>query len=545
MASQPSRARASEPVTLVDLLQALPVLGRGKALRLVSSRFVETVVEWPRLLELVGSAAGRLLREGIRRNHRVAISLQTDLDSITSFLALIWLGAVPVSVGVPLPGQSHERWLARLAALSERVAWDRLLLDDRSSRLAERREPLGGLRPLALRPVDPTAPAEEELPPPAAVSPADVAFLQFSSGSTSEPTGVVLRHRNVLANLAQICEHDARTADCRVVMWVPLSHDMGLVGGLLSPMLLGNEVTLMHPACFFLRPQSWLEQMSRRRAQVSACPNFALDAAVQRVRERHLEGLDLSSMRFVWNGGEPIRPASVQRFEARLAATGWKPGTVQPAYGLAEATLAVAARAPGAPLRRLGGQGSVSVGRPLAGSRLRVTDDQGRELPPGVVGEIEVSGPSVSEDASGPDGWLRTGDLGMVEPDGELAVTGRRKDLILVRGRNFYGHDVAARLDDLDSLEPGQHHAFSFEAEEGPLVVVFSVPKRSRQAAESSEALESRQDEVKRFLLRELGLPVDEVLLVPRLPRTSSGKVRRSECERLFRESRYSRSDDA
>jgi acyl-CoA synthetase (AMP-forming)/AMP-acid ligase II len=354
---------------------------------------------------------------------------------------------------------------------------------------------------------------------------------------------------------------------------------MGLVGGLLSPMVQANRLVLLHPTCFLMRPVSWLEYISAHAGTVSACPSFALDMCVSRIRERQLENatLDLSSLEFIWDGAEPVNPEAIRRFEARFAPHGLRPGAVQPAYGMAEAAAAVASRPPGAALvtRTVGDASVVSVGRPLGDFVARIIDDEGRAVPAGDVGEIVLQGESVcSGYYTDPeatrerfrDGWLHTGDLGLLDEHGEIFVTGRKKDLMIVRGRNFYGHDIAVRLDDVPFLQRGQHHVFSIGGDEGEQVIVMTVLDRaatrdglrrfeefladegawvrSRVGALTSEYLADAspddvdilRDWVRRFLLEEFGLPIQDVVVVRRIPRTSSGKVRRHECVELYRE---------
>jgi acyl-CoA synthetase (AMP-forming)/AMP-acid ligase II len=485
---------------------------------------------------------------------------------------------VPISVGGQMAGQSRDAWLRRLKDLRSRHDFEHAAFDAATRAVALE----GGFpRELVLDLLPCDGAPEPRSCAPRGVAPDDVAFVQFSSGSTSAPKGVIITHGNALANIRLICDHDGRSATSPIVSWVPLYHDMGLVGGLLSPMLSGNPLVLLHPACFLMRPASWLEALSAHRGEMTGCPNFALDMCTSRVRDRDLEKarVDLSSVRFVYNGAEPVSPATVQRFEERFARFGLRPGVVQPAYGMAEASLAVTARPPGAPLklREVDGSAVVSVGRPLGDFQIRIADEEGHEVARGVTGEILVRGSSVSpgyhddDEATRErfrDGWLCAGDLGFLDEDGDLFVTGRKKDLIIVNGRNFYGHDLAARLDDLPFLQRGQTHVFTLPAAAGgEQVVVMTVLDPLGRAAlaklqESFEGeawawmreqagarasswiledaspaeIDALKDAIRRFLFEEFGLGIHDVMIVRRLPRTSSGKVRREECVNLYNE---------
>ena len=574
------------PETLTELVASLAEVPAERGVRFVSPRFEESFVPWSGLHALVLQEAAHLRDQGVAAGDRVVLPLTTDPAFASAFLAIVWLGAIPVSVGGQMAGQARDAYLERLAALRRRHAFEHVVLEPKLAAVAL---DSGAIEEDLLRQLLPAGRCFDAGVPelaPHAARPEDVAFVQFSSGSTSDPKGVVIRHRNLCTNVRLICQHDGRREDSSGVMWVPLYHDMGLVGGFLSPMLHAHPLVLLHPTCFLMKPLSWLEHLSRWRGTVSACPNFALDMCVERIPASRLEraGLDLSAVEFIYDGAEPVSPESVLRFEERLAPHGLPPGRIQPAYGMAEASLAVTVRPAGAPLksREVEGTTVVSVGAPIGDFEVRVVDGGGSELPPGEVGEIQVRGASIAEgyfdDAESTaqrfqGGWHRAGDLGLLDEDGELFVTGRKKDLIIVGGRNFYGHDLAASLDELPFLQRGQHHVFSFVSEDGERVVALTVLDR-RAAKEGLARLEASlesgvsawvrgrmgeiasswlasaspgdveiiRDHVQRFLLEQFGLAIHDVVVVRRIPRTPSGKVRRQDCEHLYREHVASRS---
>ncbi|MFJ9694863.1 fatty acyl-AMP ligase [Kitasatospora sp. NPDC101183] len=393
-----------------------------------------------------------------------------------------------------------------------------------------------------------------------------VAFLQYTSGSTREPYGVVVTHGNLLANQQALQEVTGSSADSRLGGWLPFHHDMGLVGQLLHPLWLGATSVLLSPEAFVKRPMRWLEAISRYRIEVSGAPDFGYDLCTRRATEELPPELDLSSWRTAVSGGEPVRPETWQAFAERFAPAGFHPEALTAGYGLAEATLLVsgspAGRAPrqrrvdareleldglreptpGRPARSL-----ITVGRPVGGSELRIVDPQSRAVrPDGEIGEIWVRGDSVARGywrrpgetaqtfgvrtAGGEGGFLRTGDLGTVE-DGLLYVTGRLKDMIVVAGRNLYPQDLEQTVQRVSSLF-GSATAFSVPADHEQIVLIQELRARSRYNVNFPSLVTA----VKDCLSKEFELQVGAVLLVRpgTVRRTTSGKVERAAMRRLF-----------
>ena len=390
----------------------------------------------------------------------------------------------------------------------------------------------------------------------------DLAFLQYTSGSTGDPRGVMLTHANLLANVCSIASHLELADDARGVFWLPPYHDMGLIGGILTSVVLGGETTLMSPMSFLATPLLWLEAVSRYRGTFSAAPNFAYDLCVRKITEHQAAALDLSSWKSVVNGAEPVRQETMDRFAAHFAPGGFRRSAFMPAYGLAEATLLVSAARlgvrrgsspPGAPSDN-GAAGDpssptgplVSVGVPDDGARLLIVDPETRRaLPDGEVGEIWFSSPTVgvgywgspqkseatfaatlAEDPDGPR-FLRTGDLGVLR-DGELYISGRIKDLIIVRGQNYHTHDVELAASEAESaLRPGCLAAFGVDGEQGQRLVLVAELARALEDDDAGEALFGR---VRARIGRDVGLALDELVLIERGAslKTSSGKIRRA-----------------
>ncbi len=404
------------------------------------------------------------------------------------------------------------------------------------------------------------------------LNPGDPAFLQYTSGSTAEPKGVVVTHGNLLHNEEVIRRAFGQSESSVVVGWLPLYHDMGLIGNVLQPLWSGGEAVLMSPLAFLQRPRRWLEAISRYRATTSGGPNFAYDLCLRKVREADREGLDLGSWQVAFSGAEPVRRETLERFAEAFAPCGFRRESFFPCYGLAEATLFVTGGAPEEPFRvyavdpaaleehrvappaaRGAERDLVSCGRSAADpeQRLEIVDPEtGAPCPPDRIGEVWIAGPGVAagywnrpEETAGSfgarlappadagDRFLRTGDLGFLA-DGELFVTGRLKDLIILRGRNLYPQDVELTAErSHPALRPGCGAAFGVEREgEERLVVVQEV--EGVDAAELAAAAEA----IRRAVAEEHEAALDDVVLVRRntVPKTSSGKIQRRACRAAY-----------
>jgi acyl-CoA synthetase (AMP-forming)/AMP-acid ligase II/acyl carrier protein len=385
----------------------------------------------------------------------------------------------------------------------------------------------------------------------------DVAFVQFSSGSTSEPKGVVLTHDNLLTNIRDIQHAAAFTEDDVSLSWMPLTHDMGLIGFHLNMLLSGMDHCLMATEAFIRRPLLWLQAASEQRANVLCSPNFGYRHFLKSFSADKLAGVDLSQVRLIFNGAEPISPSLCAEFLGALAPFGLPAASMFPVYGLAEASLAVSfpsldrtfrsrrldrARLGYGDAVRLDGDDAVEhvcVGRPIGDCKVRIAGDGERELSAGTVGRILISGRNVTAGfyrAGGVDregfttgGWLDTGDLGFML-DGELYITGRAKDIIFANGQNFYAHDleaVAARMDGLDlgKVAVGAHRD---AASGGDEIILFIL---HRGEPESFAPLATAASA---FLTEHSGAEVACVVPVKRIPKTTSGKIQRFALEQAY-----------
>ncbi|HET7699082.1 MAG TPA: fatty acyl-AMP ligase [Vicinamibacterales bacterium] len=381
--------------------------------------------------------------------------------------------------------------------------------------------------------------------PPAAIDPRAPAIIQYSSGSTRTPKGVVLSQRNLLANIAAVHRKFQTTPASHGVIWLPPHHDMGLIGGVLGPLFGGFGVTLLSPVSFLQQPFRWLKAISDARATISGGPDSAYRWCVDRISDAQRASLDLSSWEVAFNGAEPIRPATLERFSAAFAPCGFRKHAFYPCYGLAEATLLVTG-----PDRTSGcapaaaPDGRIGCGGPADGHEVRIVQpDSLRECPDGAIGEIWVRGPSVAAgywndaaetarafgwmlDGRGP--FMRTGDLGAVS-GGSLFVTGRLKDAIVIAGRKYWAEDVEASLDDLHpDLMHGACAAFAVDVEGQERLAIVHEVKRHAAPQRHDDLV----DAIRRRVADQWSLPVHAIrLLKPgALPRTTSGKPRRFVC---------------
>ncbi|MFF7930401.1 AMP-binding protein [Streptomyces sp. NPDC007940] len=512
------------------------------------SRGVHRTLTWRRLDLRVRAVAARLSEEA-EPGARVAVLCPQGLEYVTGFLGALAAGMVAVPMYPPgLPGHG-DRLAAVLAdarpavvvTASQVSSEVRHLCTDTATRI------------VAVDQV-PDA-AARELPPPDG----EIAYLQYTSGSTRTPTGVEIGHTNVVANARQaLGAYGADVTQVTCVGWLPLYHDMGLVLSVAAPVVRGLLSVLMDPVAFLHEPARWLRLLSAHPRALSAAPNFAYDYCASAVTEAQKADLRLDGVVALINGSEPVRPTTADRFQAAFAGQGLVAGTHCPSYGLAEATVFVSAARPGEPVRRFSldrdalAEGKALPARPddpravlLAGcgtpvgQEVHVVDPvSGARLSEGEVGEIQVRGPNVGRGywnrdeqtrrVFGTDGRLRTGDLGTVL-EGQLIVTGRLKDLIVVDGRNHYPQDLEATVQDAHpAVRRDRLAAFGVADGSGERVVVVAEHARTTSLAEIDVPALVRA--VRAAVSGRHGVRLADVLLVPpgTVPRTSSGKVSRA-----------------
>jgi fatty-acyl-CoA synthase len=488
-----------------------------------------TSLPFPALDERTAQAAAGLAAQGIGRGDRVGLVLVEPEEFVVLFLAAVRLGAAPVPLYPPRTLGSIEAHLRSTAAIA-RAARARLLVVSPRLRhlLATLVDDVPGLRRVvASDVVRAGGPPVED----AEVGPDDVAFVQFTSGSTGTPKGIEVTHANLVANAAAITAGIGGSAEQTVgVSWLPLYHDMGLIGFVITPLMQGLSVVLLPTMAFLRRPRAWLDAVHRYRATITFAPAFAYALATRKATETDLAAWDLSSLTVAGCGAEPIPPGVLERFTELFGERcGLSPTAVLPAYGLAEATLAVTMKPLDARLHTTRWQDRevTSCGAPLPTVGVVVRDEEGRAVPDGVEGEVCVTGPSVTPGAERPrgstvEGELATGDLGFLA-DGELHITGRVKDLLVLAGRNVHPQQLEWAAAEVDGVRKGAVVAFSVPSEGGERAVVV-LEADEAQAGQIGAAVPGRvRDEV--------GVVVSAVTCVPRgsIPKTSSGKLRRAE----------------
>ena len=505
---------------------------------------------------------GALQRLGLRGENALLL-FPAGLEFVAAFFGCLYGGVTAVPAYPPRANREDPRLRALARDARPRVVLTTVAI------LARLGAPDGGMPELRdalwLATDDPACGDEAAWADPGADG-RTLAFLQYTSGSTSDPKGVLVTHGNLLHNQEMIRRSFRQDERSVIVGWLPLYHDMGLIGNVLQPLYADARCVLMSPQAFLQRPLRWLDAISRYRATTSGGPDFAYDLCARRIGEAERRTLDLSSWEVAFNGAEPVRPESLERFAAAFAPCGFRPEAFYPCYGLAEATLFVSGgewgsrprvlevdaaalerhtvteAIPGTPMRRL-----VGCGRPWIDGRVVVADpDTLRPCPPGAVGEIWIAGPHVASGylgrpeatardfaarltGSGEGPFLRTGDLGF-QQEGDLYVTGRLKDLIILHGRNHYPQDLEATVEAAHpDLRPGGVAAFALEVDGRERLAVVAEVERRREAAASPEAITGAV----RYAVAEAHAAQVRILVLIRaggLPKTSSGKVRRGAC---------------
>jgi acyl-CoA synthetase (AMP-forming)/AMP-acid ligase II len=537
----------------------------GTGLRFVDGAERERFVGWPEIAARAARTAGGLAALGVAPGERVALVFATGLEFFDGFFGTLFCGAVPVPLYPPVRLGRLEEYRARTAAMLEAVdaalvVGDRRLLPLVGEAVAAAR---GRCLRLGARTLESLPPA----PPRTHEGAADeLALVQFSSGTTVEPKPVALEQRAVTAQveILNALWPDDHAVTHSGVSWLPLYHDMGLIGTVLPAVERPATLTLIPPERFVGRPALWLRALARHRATISVAPNFAYALATERVADDELAGCDLSAWRIALCGAETISAASLRAFAARFARFGFRAEALTPVYGLSEASLAVTFSALDRPpvsrvldrtalardrraidagtnavtaVPAAGGVERVSVGRPLAGFALELRDRAGRPVAEGEVGRLYVRGPSLFREYLGRpeatarvlvDGWLDTGDLGFLD-SGELYLVGRAKDVLIVRGQNHAPEEVERAVDAVAAARRGCAAALSHRPDGEPTDRLLLVVEHRRGAGASDRIELSRR--AREAVLGATGLALDEVVVVApgTLPRTSSGKIRRGE----------------
>ena len=558
----PSRAARAEGIvepahaaTLRDVLEWHAARDPGRThVILLDEADHEDVVTYGALLDESRRVAEGLARRGVGAGQAVAIMLPTSRAFFRACRGCVLAGAIPVPIYPPASAARIAEHLRRQSLILANCEAVLLVTTPEGERVART---LRALVPSlgAATTADALAREAAHAPLPA-LRASDVAMLQYTSGSTGDPKGVVLTHANVLANIRAMGRAVRASADDVFVSWLPLYHDMGLIGAWMGALYYGFTSVILPPAAFINRPSRWPRTIHRYRGTLSSAPNFAYEICATRVDERDLAGLDLSCWRMAFNGAEPVNPGTLERFASRFARYGLKREAIAPVYGLAECAVGLAFPAPGRGPRidrvdraTLASSGRADpareddasalafagCGAPLAGYEIRVVDASHRELPERFEGRIEFRGPSATSGyyrnpartADLFDGdWLDTGDLGYVA-GGEIFVTSRAKDVIIRGGQHIHPYELENAVGEIAGVRRGCVAVFGVaEPATGTERAIVLAETRLRDAA----AREKLRGAIAETALAVLGAPADDIVLAPphTVLKTSSGKIRRA-----------------
>lgn len=550
---------------------------------------VAQTLTWSQLYRRVLNLGEQLRTRGSTGDRALILAPQ-GLDYILGFLGALQAGLIAVPLSVPYGGAHDERTISVLADTSPAVILTTSAVIDNvsASVQSQRTQSVPSIVEVDLLDLDSRQRPAGPRPRAGAADGSDFIYLQYTSGSTRTPAGVMVSNKNVFANFEQIMgdffarEGGVAPPDITVMSWLPLYHDMGLLLGIIMPLLAGVPTLLTSPVGFLQRPARWMQLLARSGCTISAGPNFAYELAVRKTSDDDLAGLDLGGVHTILNGSERVQPATLKRFADRFAPFNFDPRALRPSYGMAEATVYIATRQVGDPPEighfdsetLPGGQANrcesgsgtplVSYGDPKS-MLVRIVDpDTSRERPGGTVGEIWVHGANVAsgywqkpdetertfgativEPSPGtPEGpWLRTGDSGFFS-DGELFIIGRIKDLLIVYGRNHSPDDIEATIQEITA---GRCAAIAVP-DKGveKLVAIIELKRRGDpDDQEAADRLRGVKREVTSAISKSHGLSVADLVLVPpgSIPITTSGKIRRSQCVELYRQDEFTRLD--
>ena len=518
---------------------------------------LQTVLSFADLRRMAVVTARKLLSLGLKRGDRVAVVAETGPEFMAVFFGCQYAGLIPCPMPYTMYIGGKDSYIERVAGmLSAAKACTVVTGEDLLGHISEGAARAGVYRVLTHSALQALPEAATKLEPFRAD---EEAYIQYSSGSTSSPKGVLISQKAIIANARGILREGLKlTPDDRAFSWLPLYHDMGLVGFCLSPMLGQVTVDFLATTSFARRPALWLKLMSDNGCTITYSPSFGYDLAARRINGEAIT-LDLSQLRVAGIGGDMVRSDVLENFAATLSVAGFRAKSFLPSYGMAETTLAISFVDPDKPIRidsidrhalkvkgrAVPSRGSnarsfVVCGRPLAESRIEIRDEQGNPLADRAVGRIFVNTPSLmsgyfhNEEATtasvGGDGFLDTGDMGYWL-DGEIVITGRAKDLILHNGRNIWPQDIEWAAEQIEPLRSGDVAAFAVEGDDGEDEVTVLVQCR----VQDQPAIEALRHQVSAIVHRSAGVECRVVMVPPKsLPFTSSGKLSRAGAKQKF-----------
>lgn len=529
-------------------------------IRILGNEGEEDSLTYAELWQGAQKVAAGLQQHGLRPGESAAIMLPSGKDYFFSFYAILMAGAIPVPIYPPVRRSQLEDHLIRHSGILNNCVASMLISMHEAKVIAQLlKSQVGSLRDVVTV-EELTSHTTPFLPP--VISASDIAFLQYTSGSTGNPKGVVLTHANLLTNIRAMGEAVKADSNDVFISWLPLYHDMGLIGAWLGSLYFALVLVVMSPLSFLIRPQRWLWAIHQYRATLSASPNFGYELCLKRISDTDIQGLDLSSLRLAFNGAEPVSPNTIERFTERFAPFGFRAEAMLPVYGLAESSVGlvfppldrkpridcvqreVFSKSVRARPIEAGDKNAlcfVASGHPLTGHEIRIIDPDGRELPERQEGYLQFRGPSTTsgyfrnpEESKKlfDNDWLNSGDLAYVA-DSEVFITGRSKDLIIRAGRNIYPHEVEEAVGNIPGVRKGCVAAFgTTDPHTGSEQLVVLAETRETE----SEKKVPLQKEITAIASDLLGLPPDVVVLAAphTVLKTSSGKIRRAACKELY-----------
>ncbi|AGF56697.1 acyl transferase domain-containing protein/acyl-CoA synthetase (AMP-forming)/AMP-acid ligase II/acyl carrier protein/NAD(P)-dependent dehydrogenase (short-subunit alcohol dehydrogenase family) [Clostridium saccharoperbutylacetonicum] len=524
---------------------------RDKGIIFIQNDNSEILLTYEEILEKAMYCLGSLQKNSLKQDDFVMMSFQDNIDFVVAFWACVLGGFVPVPISPPSAFKGKNASLEKLINVWNTLEKPIMLCDASMITNMKNNDIYPECQQIDMFDISVLRQSTEKghinL-----TSTDKPAFIQFSSGSTNTPKGVVLTHKNLLTNITGIIESAQLTSEDKVLSWMPYYHDMGLIGFHLTMVTLGMLQVNMSPMKFVKRPTLWMDLVSKYKINLTSSPNFGYRLLLKKITDKHLESWDLSSLRLIFNGAEPISVPLVREFMEKLSICKLPETSMYMVYGMAEACLAVAFPRVGTkPESRFISRNSLiskslaeevtednkdalqvaDEGYAISGMQIRIVNDDGEVVPEKLLGEIQIKGDNVTSgyinnpeatEKSFQDGWLKTGDTGFMI-DGKLCVTGRIKDIIFVNGQNLFAYDIEFKLEEMDGVEPGK-------------VVIggWHDEKEGREKTAIFSALRVKQENIKEFygnMLRKVneafGIMVDCVVLVKAIPKTTSGKVRR------------------
>jgi len=524
---------------------------KNRGITFIQNDNTEILLTYEEILEKALYGLGELQKNKLQQDDFVIISLQDNIDFVIGFWACILGGFVPVPVSPPSTFKGENASLEKLINVWNTLEKPIMISDASMINNMKNNDFYPECAEISMLDISILRQSikkgsinlsSSEKP----------AFIQFSSGSTNSPKGVILTHKNLLTNIAGIIESAELKPEDRVLSWMPYYHDMGLIGFHLTMVALGMFQINMSPMKFVKRPLLWFDLISKHKITLTSSPNFGYRLLLKKITDKHLESWDLSSLRLIFNGAEPISVSLVKEFMEKLSVCNLPETSMYMVYGMAEACLAVTFPRVGTkPESHFISRNSLinkslaeeisendidsfqvaNEGYAISGIQVRIVNDEGEIVPEKELGEIQIKGDNVTSgyinnleatSKSFQDGWLKTGDTGFMI-DGKLCVTGRIKDIIFVNGQNFFSYDIEFKIEEMDGVEPGK-------------VVIggWHDEKEGREKTAIFSALRIKKDELKEFygnMLKKIneafGISVDYVVLVKSIPKTTSGKVRR------------------